>query len=198
VNRIHVISTFSGGKGLHIVVNREPVVAAISIIVCVSRRRVGIELRLVVLHVSLALLAGCERSARSGDTALLLEIVLRSLRPLRRDRWQRRLHLTNVLTLAELVRPAGALLGAGVRDSPGHVCLPLRLIKHFFIGIFHHVSTIFIVAQILSHFLEHVSMGILSRHIGIRWVLVTVGLLAVTILVLIVISEPLIGLSTGV
>jgi len=197
---IHV-STFSGGKGLHIIAIWVPVVAAISIIVCVSRRRVGIELRLVVLHVSLALLAGCERSARSGDAALLLEIVLRSLRPLRRDWWQRRLHLTRVLSVlggAELVRPAEALIAidAGVRDSPvPHVCLPLLLQEHFFVGIFNHLSS-FIVAQILSHFLEHVSLGYFSRDIGIWWILITVGLLALPVLELVVISESVIGLST--
>ena len=197
---IHV-STFSGGKGLHIIAIWVPVVAAISIIVCVSRRRVGIELRLVVLHVSLALLAGCERSARSGDAALLLEIVLRSLRPLRRDWWQRRLHLTRVLSVlggAELVRPAEALIAidAGVRDSPvPHVRLPLLLQEHFFVGVFNHLSS-FIVAQILSHFLEHVSLGYFSRDIGIWWILITVGLLALPVLELVVISESVIGLST--
>lgn len=176
--RIHVSPAVSVGKGLHIIVDREPVVAAIPIEVCVTRRRVGIELRLVVLHVPLALLAGCERSARSWDTALLLEIVLRSLRPLRRNRWQRRLHLTHaelvILTVAELIRGADALLGAGVGDPPGHVCRPLLLQVHLFIGIFKHLSTIFMVAQILPHFLKHVSLGYFSRHVGIRRVLVTV------------------------
>ena len=129
--------------------------------------------------------------------------MLGSLRPLRRDWWQRGLHLTHVklvvvLTLAELIRGADSLLDARICETPGHVLISLLLQEYLFIGIFNHLSAIFMVAQILPHFLKHVSLGYFSRHVGIRRVLVTVGLLAVPVLELIVISEPVEGLSAGV
>lgn len=77
LHRTHTVSALSRGKGLHIIIDRESVVAPVAVIVGVSR----------VLHVSLALLSRCKRPTRSGDATLLLEIVLRSFGPLRRDRW---------------------------------------------------------------------------------------------------------------